>query len=460
MGQGVMMTAAALSAPMLVRPPLPAQWVMREVDRLINNNTLQLVTPMLGNTIGPISSAITCASAGSLFGPVGTTVGLIGGLIVGNAPMFSPSREIHLAQGQLGIAGRLQDRMYIEEHGYTMLPVKGKMMLVHREVPPSPGIEGLIGVALLQATLRGVNNICRWNKSEMAIQDVGASFCRDIRDGVLVYCTVSGAFKALSIVESRAAGTALSHLCGVALRHPMPVMYGVLGAGWLVIKLTAYAQGQISWELLKSEAILTSSSTTTGIVVGTLCSHFGVAIPGGIGLTLSASHAVGMCVYESWRNSQQRYIEERLCRIAREVMGLPPGFTAEELHTRWKLLVRYAHPDRNTMPDAKTTTHIFTKCREVLRESLGLSRPPASRFDRLLRYFWRWNDVDWLQRRDLPPTWKYSVLKESLVHPPTPPTDVSLQDERHGPTSDLSDDASVVFSEGGLLVQDTDLWST
>merc|ERR1712113_679122 len=105
-----------------------------------------------------------------------------------------------------------------------------------------------------------------------------------------------------------------------------------------------------------------------------------------------------MGAYEAWREVRQRDAEAKLIQIAQDVMGLASGYSREGLKKRWRLLARFAHPDRNLRADAKQTFALFSLCRDVLQGKLD--RPvPAGCFRSLIR---RLRQAPWGTRSDLP----------------------------------------------------------
>jgi hypothetical protein len=50
--------------------------------------------------------------------------------------------------------------------------------------------------------------------------------------------------------------------------------------------------------------------------------------------------------------------------------GLPSNFSEAQLKLRFRTLVRYCHPDRNTSQDAQESFELFDFCREILINEL------------------------------------------------------------------------------------------
>jgi len=389
------LAAAAASTPLLLVQP-QVQWVMREVQAVVGSSAvLAPQSPtIVGLGVAAASGALGGAAIGSSLGPIGASLGALAGAALSG-------------KAEVWYAARPQTMIIDRSHSYTLAHSPWgarKMYLSHKETSRGPGLEGLVVASLLPASLRGCGNLMAFAKGEMSGQDVVLSLLTDLRDGAFIWLSCNGVLKALSVGELRAGGV-LGQLCGVALRHHVPVMFFVLGVGWFTLRHARCSLNHINREQLHADLVLGVSSNVAGIAVNLLCSQLGVPILGRIVLTCTASNAAGLCAYETWRASQQRRVEDKLRLIAMDVLGLAPGFTAEQLRCRWRVLARLAHPDRNTRPDAKLTFTVFTLCRDVLRNGEGANevQRSASRasFRGLLRRLWR---TTWVDHSDLPST--------------------------------------------------------
>eukprot|EP00747_Dinoflagellata_sp_TGD_P011037 gnl/TRDRNA2_/TRDRNA2_120402_c3_seq1.p1 gnl/TRDRNA2_/TRDRNA2_120402_c3~~gnl/TRDRNA2_/TRDRNA2_120402_c3_seq1.p1 ORF type:complete len:293 (-),score=39.21 gnl/TRDRNA2_/TRDRNA2_120402_c3_seq1:4-882(-) len=269
------------------------------------------------------------------------------------------------------------------------------------------GLQGMLLSALLQASLRGCANVVALANGEVSSRELGLSLMRDVRSGALVWATCNGTLKMLSmgelLADSGGALGILGSVCGTLVQHPTPVIFGVLGAGWLTMRYVEFAMMKsISREQLHAEMVLTCASNGSGIAVNLFTTTVGLPMLSRLFLTCAASHCAGVWAYEAWRAARQRDAEAKLRSIALEVVGLAPGFTAEKLRRRWRLLARYSHPDRNTRPEARLTFAVFSLCRDVLAQSH--ERPTyAGHFRAVYRTLLnRLRRTPWIARADLP----------------------------------------------------------
>lgn len=402
-----MLSAAASSAPFLALQP-QAQFVMRQVLDTVGDSVV-LVSPQWPSALGPgiasATGAVGGAALGSAFGPAGTGLGaLAGALASGKAEMWLAHRpEV------INLAG---------DSAFTLAPIpgSGKLMLSHRELPRKPGSEGMAVAMLAQASLRGCWNLWSFSQGEMSGRDVALALIRDVRDGAVVWATCQGVLKVLTLGELWSAGL-FGHACSAALHNPAPLMFGVLGAGWTLMRCAHFSMDIISLEQLQADAVLACGANMVGITVNIMTGVFDVPILGRAVLTCTASQAAGLWIYEAWRARKQIDAETRLRAIAAEVLGLAPLHSAEDLRRRWRILARLSHPDRNRRNDAKRTFAVFSLCRDALRDGLarrqgggchahasayarpGSATSAAGCFRGLLRNLRR---ADWVDRGDLP----------------------------------------------------------
>lgn len=383
----VVLSAAAVTAPLLVTST-EAQWVVRSVQQSMMDGTV-LLTPnwpaILSPGLAAASGAVGGAALGSVLGPVGAALGSVAGALA--------SKE-----AQDWLANRPEVFDLNQDGAYVMLPGSdGHLVLHHREVPRTPGPEGMAVAALAQASLRGCGNLWAYAHGEMSGKDVALALVRDVRDGAVVWATCQGVLKALALGQVHSSG-ALSHFCSAALHNPSPVMFAVFGVGVVSARCLSYAMGSLGKEQLQANVVMTSSGNIAGILVNLTCSYFNLPMLGRAVLTCSMSHAAGLAAYEAWRSVRQKEAQERLRTIAREILGLSPNYDAAQLRHRWRLLARLAHPDKNRRPDAKQTFALFGLCREVLLENLDRPVEPGY-FRGLLR---RLKKVSWTASLDLP----------------------------------------------------------
>lgn len=272
------------------------------------------------------------------------------------------------------------------------------MFLAHREVSHAPGAEVAVLAALTQASVRGVLNLVSVCRGEMSRKDAVLALARDSRNGVLVWVTCKGVLKLLTLGELNSSGT-LGLVCGAALRNPAPVMFGVLSLGLGAIRGLQALTGDITPNQLRAELVLLGAQSGTGILVSTVGRALSMSCMGCALFTMVASCAAGMWAHELWRASRQQMAEERLCWIAREILGLAHGYTSEDLRRRWRQLALVAHPDKNRCKFAKQTFAVFSLCRDVLLDSKERPVPPGAFFG--LRK--RLRRMPWARDLNLPP---------------------------------------------------------
>lgn len=388
-----MVAVAACSAPLLLTKPM-AQWVVREVtDTFSNGNgTIMLASnwpKALGQGVASASGALTGAALASPMGPVAAVIGGISGALCSNS-------------AQRWLASRPQVHNLLNDHGYTLSTSasNGKMYLAHKETVGSwPGMNGLLSTALVSASIQGVSNLWAYSNGEISARDVALAFLKDVRDGATVWLTVKGFVTAMTVGELRASGL-LSSACSLALHYPVPVTFGMLGCCFVTVRCINYTLNRTSLDQFQSNMVLMTASNAVGIAVSVGANTLGVPPIAGVAMTCAISYGAGVWAHEVWRSSQQRYAEDRLRCMARELLGLPHDYTAEMLRRRWRTLARLAHPDRNRQPDAHKTFTLFQLCRDVLEEALLHPGRDAGRLRGLLRYLRR---ACWLERSNLPP---------------------------------------------------------
>jgi len=285
-------------------------------------------------------------------------------------------------------------------HVLSHSPVSDKMFLAHEELPRTAASQNPALAILAQASLRGCANVLAYAQGKMSRSDVMVALACDLRDGVVVWAVCQGTLTALVQVEQHAAGTALGHLCSVGLHNPAVVMFGTLGVGRIAAQYLQYRIGQLTAEQFHEEVMQTTTRHTAAIITCMVGDALQASMVSRTLLNCVSCHAAAMWASYVWRERRTLYAEAKLRSIALEVMGLEPNFTSEQLGCRWRSLARYAHPDRNTQPDAKQTFAIFSLCRDILQEAdVGLQCKPSGRFVGLLR---RLRRARWAARTDLP----------------------------------------------------------
>lgn len=384
---------AACSSTLMLAKPV-SQWVMREVaDSLVNDKGTIMLVPTwpscFGQGVASASGALTGAALASPMGPLAAIFGGISGALCGNS-------------SQRWLASRPQIHNLASDHGYVMShsALTGKTYLAHKELTRWPGMNGLMSTALASASIQACSNLWAYANGEISARDVALCFLKDVRDGATVWLTVKGFVTALTVGELRASGL-LSSACSMALHYPVPMTFGMLGCAFVTVRCINYTMNRTTLNSLQSNLVLMSASNAMGISVSLASNVLGVPALGALCLTCVSSYAAGVCAHEVWRSTQQRSAQERLRCHARELLGLPHGFTADMLRRRWRTLARLSHPDRNRQKDAHKTFTLFQLCRDVLEEELHHPERDSGRLRGLLRYLRR---ACWLEQSNLPPT--------------------------------------------------------
>uniref|UniRef100_A0A7S4RUR2 J domain-containing protein n=1 Tax=Alexandrium monilatum TaxID=311494 RepID=A0A7S4RUR2_9DINO len=392
--QSMALAAAVCTAKFIAaQPRLQPRWVMRQVEQVLGDQVLLTPTrgPALDARLTVASGAIGGAALGSVLGPLGTGVGaVLGALATGRAEgLLLPRPEVvTLGKGH--------------HHVLSRMATDGNMYLAHTEVPKQFGAESAALAILAQASARGCFNLLAYAHDEMSGQDVAVTLAKDVRDGVVVWAGCQGALVALALGQQHAAGSCLGHLCGVVLQNPALAMFGALGAGRIALKCLEYGLSTASKEALQAEVVLTTSQSAAAVLINVVGDLLQASLLSRTFLTCACSQAAGVWAHRCWREARRRDAEAQLRSIAAEVLGLAPGYTAEQLRCRWRTLARYSHPDRNQRPDAKQTFAIFSLCRDVLQDAARGQRcpPPAGCFAGLAR---RLRRSGWAAREDVPP---------------------------------------------------------
>jgi len=275
-----------------------------------------------------------------------------------------------------------------------------KMYLMHENtLRPQIGLEGMVGAALVQASLRGIVNLKEYYDGSMSRTDLALSALRDCRDGAGIWALNNAVLNGLSVLGERSVGP-VHALAALGLKYPAPVMLIVMGAGWAILQCTRYSLSVIDREELRSEMVLSGSSTAAAVVTNVVLTAAGVPVLLHIPLTTFAARCAGVAAYEAWRTARRRELQQELRAVALDIMGLPPFFSKQRLLQRFRVLARMVHPDRNLSPDAKEMFQLFGLCRDVLlQESRGSAEALAhAGLARQLRRA-SWILTDWIPTR-------------------------------------------------------------